>query len=295
MPLKQVTIFASLVLLIAFGIIIQMSYLVHEWKTPNDIPKHQILNIHDDIAIYLRMTTVNDIFPKLYNSVLVQSIRYFWPELRSLFVVLDDERIEDHDFATMIQNTFPYPKVCFMGPLIGVELSGYDRMQVDMFYPEKCTSKKFVGYIDTDTKFIARVIPEVLFEGNKPIIIGVYGTTTTRNWDLAARSTAAMFKTREVMKCMSYFPVIMQVEHVIGLRNYLEKLHNMPIENIIETKPKGFFSQFNLMCQYVWTFHRGEYKFYFQWKHVSGTASKGREDTAFYNKTILPEYTHPFP
>ena len=96
--------------------------------------------------------------------------------------------------------------------------------------------KKFVGFIDTDTLFIAMVIQEVLFEDGNPIIIAVYGSTADLNWDRAALATAAIFKTREVMKCMTYFPVIFKVEHVIGVRNYLEELHNMSIENILHAK-----------------------------------------------------------
>ena len=281
---------------VATGIFIELNFLASKWRGWYGISsKKRTITPYDDVAVYVRMTTANKLFPKWYETIVVQTIRYFWPELRSLYVVLDDERREDHEFALTIQKAFPYPKVCFMEPVTDVDISSYDRMQRDMFYPEKCTSKPFVGYIDTDSILIARVIPEVLFEDNKPIIIGVYGTTTTSTWDLAALSTAAIFKTKEVMKCMSYFPVIMKVEHVIGLRHYLEKLHNMPIEKILHTQKVDFFSQFNLMCQYVWTFYRNEYKFYLQYKRVANAVSKGREDTAYYNKTILPEYTHPFP
>ena len=216
--------------------------VIYKWKGWNTIPNHKTMNehygvnIHDDIAVYLRMTTADEIFPRLYESVVVQSISYFWPELGSLFVVLDAERTQDHLFGGTIQKSFPYPRVCYMEPITDVKFSGYDRMQRDMFYPEKCTSKKSVGFIDTDTLFIARVIPEILFEDGRPIIIAVYGTTADLNWDRAALATAAIFKTREVMKCMTYFPVIFKVEHVIGVRNYLEKLHNMSIENILHAK-----------------------------------------------------------
>ena len=271
------------------------SAVLNSVKKHDDIAVHNSVNIHDDIAVYLRMTTAKELFPRLYESVVVRSISYFWPKLASLFVVLDAERSEDHVFGGTIQKSFPYPRVCYMEPITNANLSGYDRMQRDMFYPEKCTSKKLVGFIDTDTIFIARVIPEVLFEDGKPIIIAVYGTTPDWTWDLAARSTAAIFKTKEVMKCMTYFPVIFKVEHIIAVRNYLEKLHNMSIENILHTKQSGFFSQFNLMCHYVWTFHRHEYSFYFQHKHFPTSLSKGREDASYYKKYILPDNTHPFP
>ena len=315
-------VFIIFVLFVVIGTLIEISYIyLVPWRGQNGILKHKTIstkilqalhleeeddeeeetkmNVHADIAVYLRMTTAETIFPNFYNSIVVQSIRYFWPELRSLTVVLDDDRPEDHRFAATIQKKFPYPKVCFMEPIVGLEFAGYDRMQRDMFYPEKCTSKKFVGYIDTDSIFIARVIPEALFEDDKPIIIGIYGKTD-KDWDSVAQTTLAIFKTREVMTCMSYFPVIMKVEHMIGLRHYLEKLHNTSLENILHTIRKQFklFSQFNLMCQYVWTFHRHEYRFYFQHKFPTNAAhvmSKARENATYYKEVLLPEHTKPFP
>ena len=280
---------------------------------PKDIGMHNdkdvdnYTNVHKDIGIqkdidinkymdvYLRMSTVKPLFPRLYEDILVQSIRYFWPDLTSLVVVLDNERHEDHIFAENIQKRFPFPRTCFMDPIKGVVYSGYDRMQRDMFYPERCTSKKYVAYVDTDTIFISRVVPEILFDGDKPIIIGIYGNFSDVTWDYAAKSTAAIFKRREVMKCMSFFPVIIKVEHVIELRNYLEKLHNMSLENILSPKKVVFFSQFNLMCQYIWLFHRNEYKFHWQWKFNARHISPGREDQSYYKEILTPEQTAPFP
>ena len=263
--------------------------------TKKELIVHKKVSLNEDMDVYLRMSTVNTLFPKLYDSVFVQSIRYFWPELKSLLVVLDDDRKEDHTFAETIQKTFPYPRVCFMAPIIDVKFSGYDRMQRDMFYPDKCSSKKYVGYVDTDTIFIARVIPEALFEEGKPIIIGVYGNYADLTWDRAAKTTATIFKTREVMKCMTYFPVIMKVEHMVGLRKYLEKLHKLSLDSILQTKKTVMISQFNIMCQYVWLFHRHEYRFYLQYKFGAKQVSTGREDPAYYNRTLLPENTVPFP
>ena len=256
---------------------------------------HKDIDIHKYMDVYLRMSTVKPMFSRLYENILVQSIRYFWPDLTSLVVVLDNERHEDHIFAENIQKRFPFPRTCFMDPINGVVYSGYDRMQRDMLYPERCTSKKYVAYVDTDTIFIARVVPEVLFDGDKPIIIAVYGNISSVIWDRAAQSTAAIFKTREVMKCMSFFPVIMKVEHMVKLRNYLEKLHNTSLENILQVNKVRFFSQFNLMCQYIWLFHRNEYTFRWQRNFKARKVSPGREDQNYYKEIITPEQTVPFP
>ena len=247
----------------------------------------------EQIDVYVRMSTVNPILPMFYDKVLVQSMKYFWPDISSMVVVLDNERQEDHKFAEAIQNVFPFPRICFMDRVD--EHRRFDRMQRDMLYPELCTSKKYVAYVDTDTMFVTRVIPEMLFDNGKPVIIGIYGKIAINPWNKAAKSTANIFKTKEVMKCMSTFPVIFHVEHMIKLRKYLEQLHNMSFDKILNVKKDHFFAQFNLMCQYIWMFHRDEYKFHFHQEMVGNLPREGRENQTFYDKMITQELTEPIP
>ena len=250
---------------------------------------------HNDLELYLRMTTANPIFTKLYKSVLVQSMSYFWPSNFSMVVVLDQEKPEDHTFGDDVITQFPYPRTCFMSVSAVAKYTDKDRMQRDMFYPDKCTSKKFVGYIDTDTMFISRITPEILFAGEKPIIVGIYGNVSHNFWSTVSHSTAKMFKTKEVMRCMSYFPLILKVEHVVKLREYLAKLHNMSFEEVLHSVRARYISQFNIMCQYVWMFHRDEYKFHLQLQPtvVPNVSSEYRESPKYYSEMLRTEQISP--
>ena len=129
------------------------------------IPKKAKNNVTGDIDmdIYLRMTSARPKLINFYDNVLVRSMSYFWPDANSMVVVLDRERSEDKRFGNDIQKSFPFPRVCFMESVQTKGYSGKDRMQRDMFYPERCTSKKFVAYVDTDTMFVSRVVPDMLF------------------------------------------------------------------------------------------------------------------------------------
>ena len=49
--------------------------------------------------LYLRMTAADEMFVELYKKVLVQSMRYFWPNNNSMVVVLDQEKSHDHEFG----------------------------------------------------------------------------------------------------------------------------------------------------------------------------------------------------
>ena len=248
-----------------------------------------------DMELYLRMSTYRPIFPQMYDSILVQSMKYFWPDNVSMVVVLDKERKPDHDFGDTIQNRFPFPRVYYMELPTTVKFSGFDRMQRDMFYPELCTTKKFVAFIDTDTMFITHIIPKLLFSNGKPIVVGIYGNIWDHFYVLNSMSTENIFKTKEVMRCMSNFPIIFKVDHLIELRKYVEKLHNMTFDEVLFTKMASKFSQFNLMCQYIWMFHREEYEFRLSYQSKKRvTLKSAREDLDYYNKTLTDEQKRPY-
>ena len=268
------------------------------WKMAHNTSKavsDNELTTSISMDLYLRFTTAKPTLPRYYESLLVQSMRYFWPDHFSMVVVLDNERQEDHSFAESIRQTFPFPRTCFMDPITGLQFSEKDRTQRDMFYPERCTSKKYVGFVDTDTVFISRVIPELLFDEGKPIIVGIYGNIYNSYYEDIAESTEKIFKTKEVMRCMSNFPVIMKVEHIIKLREYLEKLHNMTFDEVLQKKRVKRIGQYNFMCQYIWLFHRNEYKFYFNFnKQVNKRLALGRADNNYYNQMLTQEQLQPF-
>ena len=251
-----------------------------------------------DMDIYLRMTSKNRQFVNFYENVLARSMLYFWPDNFSMVVVLDKENNGDKVFGSAIQKRFPFPRICFMEDIHVPPLRGWDRQQRDMFYPELCTAKKFVAYIDTDTMFVTRVIPEMLFVDGKPKVIGTYGHVTEKLYEGISKNIMHLFKTKEEMRCMCYFPVIMKVEHMIKLRKYLEKLHGMTLDEILLKKISNIadISQFNIMCQYIWMFHREEYDFHLQYQinPKPGISSAATEDVTYFNNLKLsPNQTHP--
>ena len=229
-----------------------------------EMGEEKSLSAYGDMEVYLRMTSKVPIFTNFYENILVRSMRYFWPDISSMVVVLDQEKATDHVFGNFIRNTFPYPRICYMDNLKVIGYKGKDRMQRDMFYPERCTSKKYIAFVDTDTMFITRIVPEMLFADGKPIIIAIYGKEISPFWLKVAHSTANLFHTKEVMRCMAYFPVVLKIEHIIQARQYIEKIHNMTLEDAFMKKKNGVFAQFNIMCQYIWLFYRNEYEFHFQ-------------------------------
>ena len=259
-----------------------------------EIGEEKSMSAYGDMELYLRMTSTVPLFTNFYENVLVRSMRYFWPYISSMVVVLDQEKPQDHVFGNSSRYTFPFPKICYMDNLTVPGYTGKDRMQRDMFYPERCTSKKYVAFVDTDTVFITRIIPEMLFADGKPIVIGVYGRELLRHWKDKAHSTTILFKTKEVMRCMTYFPVVLKVDHIIQARQHIEKLHGMPFDEVLIRLKAKSFSQFNIMCQYIWLFHRNEYQFHLQLQvNVTNILHSYRVDALEMNKNISEEQKMP--
>ena len=266
-------------------------------KIISSVHNHKSLNAFRNMDLYLRMTSVDPASVQLYERVLIQSMRYFWPDINStMLVVLDQEKSEDHVYGNTIGKIFPFPRICYMDSLAAPGYSGKDRMQRDMFYPERCTSKKYVAFVDTDTMFSTRIIPESLFKQNKPIVIALYGPERTPIFREVASGTAELYKSKEYIRCMTNFPIIYKTEHIIAARHYLEKLHNMPFDDVIGQMKSERFSQFNIMCQYIWMFHRSEYDFHLQLQNIQPKSKVSyRVSVSDMSKNITDEQRIPVP
>ena len=67
---------------------------------------------------------------------------------------------------------------------------------------------------------------------------------------------------KQPMICMSYFPVVVKRAHFALLRAYVSAYHGLPFDEVfaqISSRGKATYSQFNIMCTYMFWKHRDEY------------------------------------
>ncbi len=138
-----------------------------------------------------------------------------------------------------------------------------------------------------------------MFSGTKPMVIGWYGQSVYP-WP---KGTEFALKRKEVLNCMSYFPVTIKLEHIIEMRKYIEKIHNKTFLDFFAemSRDPDSYSQFAILCNYVWYFHRDAYKFYaqfrapgFVWTDKSNPPE--RQSLQYYKDHVLKdEITYPFP
>ncbi len=147
-------------------------------------------------------------------------------------------------------------------------VSGYGRQQYLGFVADLYSDAPYIGMIDDDTQFSTFLDREDLFtiedgivkpqiRGQLKIFSGFYFRWMQSNYIIMKREMP--------MNCMSYFPVLIKREHFSALREYLMKLHNQPDWDSVfkhvfpHNYNDGAFSQFCVICTYIFWFHRKEY------------------------------------
>ena len=152
---------------------------------------------------------------------------------------------------------------------------GYDRQQYLAFKADNFISSEFIGFMDTDAFIHSYVDKLSIFDSqNRPIIhgrIGYYGNDNLGQFRSKwAEATSSILGMPEVVNCMSYFPIVVKATHLKDLREHLMKRWNKSVFNqtfmsftnaqmIWGPRKHRMYSQYNIMCTYLWWHKRDEY------------------------------------
>ena len=305
-------------LLVAFFVFVGISiafYLLvtdftESWRTPafkfkgNAEENASVSLMHSvpSFAFYVRFT-YSPRFAHEYKNVLIRSMKLFVPNnIAKLIVVLDDENPENKKFAEEIKKEWPYPDICYRAPGDPKIYYGWGkgRMFWDMMHPDLCTNISYVGFVDTDTFFDTLVTPQLLFEESKPIIVAKIGLAPYACW---VKTTERFLMKKEVMQCMSTFPVTVKADHMRQMRETLSKQFGKDFATVFrESAHNGAawcICQFSLMCNYLWYYHRDEYAWHLQtvpngdWNGAD--LRDGQVDPKYYHTEVKPEMKVPIP
>ena len=215
------------------------------------------------LELYLRMSADNSALKDFYHLVFDWSLRFFWHHEVSplnLMMILDDEKEKDHEFGKEKEKVYPYPAVYFEETNSYYESNGHNRMQWSMFWADLYSTGEYVGFTDTDTLFITLIYDDLLFEDDKPIIWGYFGAARNGFWSDTKINTYNFLKKKQMVRAMNYFPVIVKVKHLAAVRDYIEKAHEKPFNDVFQSiASSGPISQFNIIVTFIWYFHRDEY------------------------------------
>ena len=213
-----------------------------------------------------------------FESLFLRSFLMFWPHKISnvsLNVGIDVEKKTSKravELGATIQslNISGGAKVSLL-PSSVYYRTGYDRQQYVMMWADNFTNKEYIGFVDSDAVFLTYVDREDLFEDGKPVVNARSGYHMTHKdgvhlWSVGSYETLGFL---EPFKCMSYFPVIVKREHLKDMRDFISQRHNLSFDDVFyqnisspaTTHPRDY-SQFAIMCSYLYQFKRDEYKWY---------------------------------
>lgn len=209
---------------------------------------------------------------KEFVNFFLRTFLLFWPHRisRTSLRVIIDEEWKTHPLGLEAKKTVDNAKaIVYNASVTYMEQSpwynnlGYDRQQFAMYWADNYTNAEYVGFVDADTIFVTYVDREDLFEDGKPVVNARIGLNTRKPWSLVPGVTWGITGMEEPMRCMSYFPVIVKVEHLRGIREMIEKHNKKPFNLAFqEFTKRGFSCQFNIMCTYLFNYHRDDYVWY---------------------------------
>ena len=267
------------------------------------------------LELALRMNS-KPAFIKLYTTWFLKSLKLFWPKDRlNLTLILDDEAKEDHAAADRLSNMWPSPKIVYLKPGNASVYGGNQRrrMFLSYFYPEDYISAEYVGFVDADTMFVTPVTPQILFANGRPTIQARIGEPFwAQGYACWGDVTEYFLGKKEALQCMTYFPVVFKVEHIIELRKFTEKRFGKPFQEVFASSQKfknvilakayplldDCICQFSIICNYIWYYHRDEYDFHLQMVpngHWKGEHRRESQQTTEYILGIDPKYKIPKP
>ena len=259
-----------------------------------------------NFEVYVRLTS-SPAFREQLENWLLKSIELFYPKnLASLVLVFDNEKLADRRYAGDIMHIYDRLnlRVCYVDPIPEsfVHKWGKERMYLDMMHADFCKMSGYVGFVDVDTLFVTAVTQDLLFENGKPIVTGRIGAPRVPCWIDTAEYVLGL---KQVMQCMSFFPVIFKVEHIMEMRRYVEKLHGKPFVEVFKIAPAAVkvastcFCHYSIMCNYLWYFYRNSYAWHLQmvpavgWNGKDGIPSM--VNATYFQKEVLPSEKVPVP
>ena len=176
-------------------------------------------------------------FHTQWEQWLLPSLMSFWPRnALKVLVALEEQAEGSLTFARRIEGAFPWPDI-YWAPDVPTSIyhgSGHILQQLLMFRADRAVNDTFIAFMDTDAVVTTTVHPEALFEnGTRPIVRGTRGKPLNQEWwARAAAATEWAIGEREVGCFMTFFPVIIRTRHLAEMREFLERRHRMPFDEV---------------------------------------------------------------
>ncbi len=141
---------------------------------------------------------------------------------------------------------------------------GYLWQQVCKLKAHEYTDADYILYLDSDTIFNQPVTPETYFEGGKPLWLMTPWEKTETPWQPIVEKFLGQPVAFEFMR---RHPQMVPRWLLDEIGVFCLRVHGMPIEQYVMSRPNRDFSEFNCMGAYAYQFHRDK----FLWLNTEAT------------------------
>ncbi len=249
------------------------------------------------------------------QQALLQSMTLFWntSTYGPLLLVLDQDSVDDRALGNQLQARYDpsFLRVVYEEPFDsdfyhGV---GHAKQQLSQFWADTLLTRaathfpdldlvEYIGFVDADSLLITPHIAANSWNvtTGQPVILVRLDTELRYTWYLEARkNTFRALQLPEAGRCMSYFPFYIHRRHLHMMRSYMERVHGgLAFVKVFQLFSEGdIFSQFNIMCTYLWYFHREEYEWRY-WKTSAGEVILDQPEAIRDMTFLSPESTRPW-
>lgn len=227
-----------------------------------------------DLELFVPMPPTDESVHEL-RDLFLDTLWWFWPkEHISLRMVTDAEhpRVEwgVSQFLLLTKDVIgaERARVSRSAPP-PTPMHGHDRQQWMMFWADNFTESEFVGFVDTDTVFVTRVLLDDLFVLNEttglmmPRARVVYGKPVDSSWQRIPEGTLFATGFKEKFKAMTYFPVVVRTADLQLVRRWVcaamgEQLFDNAFRRILDAGTDKY-SQFNIIMNILYAVKHDEY------------------------------------
>lgn len=196
-----------------------------------------------------------------WHKLFLHTLKIFWPvqSAQSKVIVVLDEKLQgsqlerDHVYSITNKTENSFVQVAYHKPPMNYFNERF-RQQHLMFYADIYSSEEYVALVETDCIFHSVVDVKDILLVDRPVVQGRIGSYSHLR-DTGAPTTHKVLNMDEAMSCNSYFPIVVKTDHFRDLREHVSTTHHMSFDdvftNIITTHKGTQYSQFNIICTYL--------------------------------------------
>lgn len=225
-----------------------------------------------------------ELFMPIHSGRLVEHDTYFLPSKQLFWPDISTRYVVDAEDATVQRRLTDRGHRVSENVALWEKMKSRDRQQWVMFWADNFTESDFVGFVDTDTLFIAHVCKHDVFDdAGRPHVYSVFGRH-------ANKMTATAIGAEEPFRGSEYFPFVVRTAHLDQMREHIRKqMGKITFDDAFKVFSAHHYSAADIIATYLWYYRRDLYS----WRvRDVGTGPRGDVPLSQVYGTVAMHWSH---